>query len=101
MFGIDERRGAAVLLRLGDGVKRQRRLARAFRTIDLDDPAARQAADPQRDIEPSEPDEIASTCIASRLPSFIAEPLPKARSICASAASRAFCRSMLSLVPLS
>src|SRR5687768_8686684 len=43
---------------------------------------------------PSDPVEIASTCIASFDPSFIAEPLPKARSICASAASRAFCLSI-------
>jgi hypothetical protein len=39
---------------------------------------------------PSEPVEIVSTCIVSFCPSFIAEPLPNARSICASAASSAF-----------
>jgi hypothetical protein len=39
---------------------------------------------------PSEPVEIVSTCIVSFEPSFIAEPLPNARSICASAASSAF-----------
>src|SRR5438270_1362463 len=52
---------------------------------------------------PRLPLEIVSTSIFSRLPSFIAEPLPKARSICASAASRAFCRSIpeLSNLPLS
>jgi len=36
---------------------------------------------------------MASTFIASFWPSFIAEPLPNARSICASAASNAFWRS--------
>src|SRR5689334_15922922 len=38
---------------------------------------------------PSEPVEIASISRASRWPSFMIEPLPNARSICASAASRA------------
>ena len=44
---------------------------------------------------PRVPVEIVSISIFSRLPSFIAEPLPNARSICASAASSAFCRSMV------
>src|SRR3954469_16004442 len=44
---------------------------------------------------PRLPVEVVSISIFSRLPSFIAEPLPNARSICASAASSAFCRSML------
>src|SRR6266498_387456 len=39
-------------------------------------------------------DGIVSISIFSRLPSFIAEPLPNARSIWASAASSAFCRSI-------
>src|SRR6476661_5453952 len=43
---------------------------------------------------PRLPVEIVSTSIFSRLPSRIAEPLPNARSIWASAASSAFCRSM-------
>ena len=43
---------------------------------------------------PRLPVEIVSISILSRLPSFIAEPLPNARSIWASAASSAFCRSM-------
>ena len=52
VFGIDESGGAAGLLRLGDDMQRQRGLARAFRAVDLDHPAARQAADAERDIEP-------------------------------------------------
>ena len=52
MLGVDEGGGAAGLLRLGDGVQRQRRLARAFRPVNLDHPAARQAADAERDVEP-------------------------------------------------
>ncbi len=45
VFGIDEGGGAANLLRLGDDMQRQRRLARAFGTIDFDHAAAWQAAD--------------------------------------------------------
>ena len=51
MLGVDEGGDAARLLRLGDGVKRQRGLARAFRPVDLDDAAARQAAYAERDVE--------------------------------------------------
>jgi hypothetical protein len=51
VLGVDEGAGAAGLLRLGDHVQRQRRLARAFGSIDLDHPAARQAADPERDVQ--------------------------------------------------
>src|SRR3954463_6835134 len=49
---------------------------------------------------PSDPVEMVSISTASREPSFIALPLPKARSICARAASRAFCLSILSEVPV-
>ena len=52
MLGVDEGGDAAGLLRLGDRVQRQRGLARAFRPVDLDHPAARQAADAERDVEP-------------------------------------------------
>ena len=51
MLGVDEGGGAARLLRLGDDVEREGRLARAFRAVDLDDPAAGQAADTERDVE--------------------------------------------------
>src|ERR1700722_4528020 len=47
---------------------------------------------------PSEPVEITSLSVAaSREPSFMIEPLPNARSIWPSAASRAFCLSTVSL----
>ena len=52
MLGIDEGGRAADLLRFGNGVQRKRRLARAFRPVNFDHPAARQAADAKRDIEP-------------------------------------------------
>ena len=51
VLDVDERRGAAQLLRLGDDVERERRLTARFRSVDLDDPAARDAADPEREIE--------------------------------------------------
>ena len=51
MFGVDEGADAAVLLRFGDGVQRQRGLAGGFRPVDLDHTAARQAADAQGDVE--------------------------------------------------
>src|SRR5580700_6953973 len=51
MFGIDEGTDAALLLRFGQAVQRQRGLARRFGPVDLDDPAARQPADAERDIE--------------------------------------------------
>ena len=50
-LGVDEGAGTALLLRLGDDVQRERRLARAFRSVDFDDAALGQAADAQRDVE--------------------------------------------------
>src|SRR5215467_4352024 len=48
--------------------------------------------------KPKEPVEMTSvSAAASRDPSFIIEPLPKARSICPSAASKARCLSIVSL----
>jgi len=60
-------------------MQRQGGLAGRFRAVNLDDAAARQAARPR-----------------SRLPNFITEPLPNARSIWLSAASRARLRSLFS-----
>ena len=51
VLGVDEGRGAAELLRLGDDLQRQRGLAGGLRPVDLDHAAARQAADAERDIE--------------------------------------------------
>ena len=51
MFGVDEGANAALLLCFRDRLQRERRLAGAFRTIDLDDAAAWQAADAERDVE--------------------------------------------------
>ena len=52
VFGIDKRTIAAVLLRLSHRMQRQRRLARGFGAIDLDDPALGESPDAKPDIEP-------------------------------------------------
>jgi hypothetical protein len=92
VLGIDEGADAALLLRLGDGVQSQRGLAGRFGPVDLDHPAARQAADAERDIEAERAGgaRYRSSIDLSFLPSFMIEPLPKLRSIWESAASRAF-----------
>ncbi len=51
VLGVDEGAHAAARLGLGDGVQGQRRLAGRLRAVDLDDAAARQAADPEREVE--------------------------------------------------
>ena len=51
VLGVDVRAHAAVALRLGDDVHRERRLARGLGAEDLDDPPAGQAADPEREVE--------------------------------------------------
>ena len=51
MLGVDEGGGAAQLLDFRDHLQRERGLAGGFRTVDLDDAAARQAADAKRDVE--------------------------------------------------
>ena len=51
VLGVDERAHSAELLRLGEHVVDQRRLARGLRAEDLDDAPARDAADPEREVE--------------------------------------------------
>src|SRR5205814_3278711 len=51
VLGVDEGADAAPALRVGDPVVDESRLARGLRAEDLDDAAARQAADPEREIE--------------------------------------------------
>ena len=46
VLGVDERRDPALALRLGDDVQAHRRLSRSLGPEDLDDPAARDPADP-------------------------------------------------------
>ncbi len=51
VLGVDEGADAAQRLGLGDDVVDQRRLTGGLRAEDLDDPAARDAADPERQVE--------------------------------------------------
>jgi hypothetical protein len=51
VLGVDERRDAALPLRVRDGVQRDGRLAGGLRAVDLDDAALGQAADAERDVE--------------------------------------------------
>ena len=51
VLDVDEGGRAAVLLRLGDDVQRQRRLTARFRSVDFDDAAAREPADAEREVE--------------------------------------------------
>ena len=51
MLGVDEGADPAAALRLGDHVVDERRLARRLRAEDLDDAAARQPADAEREVE--------------------------------------------------
>ena len=51
VLGVDERAHAAELLRLGDHVVDERRLAGGLRAEDLDDAPARHAADAEREVE--------------------------------------------------
>ena len=51
MLDVDERGITAHLLPFRDAVQRERRLTGGFRPVDLDDSAARQAADAERKIQ--------------------------------------------------
>ncbi len=51
MLGVDEGAHAAELLRLGEHVIDQRRLAGRLRAEDLDDPPTRHAADSEGEVE--------------------------------------------------
>ena len=51
VFRVDEGADPAFLLGFGNAVKRERGLARAFRPVDLDDPAFGQAADAKGQIK--------------------------------------------------
>src|SRR5207245_2644877 len=55
VLGVDERGDAARLLRLGDHVQGQRSLAARRRSVDLDDAAAWNAADAEREVQRDAP----------------------------------------------
>src|SRR4029453_7652898 len=69
VLSVDERGCAAGALGVGDGVQCQRGLARCLGAIDLDDPAARQTTDAERDVE----SDGAGRDYLDRSPSLIAE----------------------------
>jgi hypothetical protein len=82
MLGVDEGADATPALSLGDHVVDEGRLAGGLRAEDLDDAAARQAADSKRETE-----------TAARSFIFMTDPLPNCRSIWPSATSSASCLS--------
>ena len=96
MLGVDEGADTALLLRLGQDLEGQSGLAGRLRPVNLDDAAARQPADAERDVEPERARGHGLHLDRRSLaPSRMIEPLPCIFSIWASAASRAFCLSML------
>ena len=55
MLGVDEGAGAAQLLHFGNDLQGERGFTRGLGPEDFDDPAARQAAHTERDIEAERP----------------------------------------------
>ena len=51
VLGVDEGADASAPLRLGHHVVDERRLPGGLRAVDLDDPAAREPADPEGEVE--------------------------------------------------
>ena len=92
VLGIDERADPATPLRLRDHVVDERRLARRLRAEDLDHPPAREAADPERQVERERAgrDRCDRVCALSLI--LMTDPLPNCRSIWPSATSSASSR---------
>jgi hypothetical protein len=78
----------------GDDLQRERGLAGGLGPVDLDDAAARQAADAERDVEvePVEMTSMSSIALRPASPRRMTEPLPNCFSIWPSAALSAFLR---------
>ena len=74
VLGVDERADAAARLGLGDDVVDERRLARRLGAEDLDDPPARDPADPEREVERQRPGRDRVDRDAALSPSRITEP---------------------------
>ena len=90
VLGVDEGADPAARLGLGDDVVDQRRLSRGLRAEDLDDPAARHAADAERQVERERRRSGSprpGPCCRRRAAS--ASPAPNSRSIWVTAASSA------------
>ena len=91
VLGVDEGAHAARALRLGDRVQRQRRLARRLGAVDLDDAAARQAADAEREVEADRAGRDRRRSRRCRRPtSGMIAPLPNCFSMAAMAPATAF-----------
>ena len=94
VFGVNEGRQAAGLLRIGDDVEHERGFAGGFRAENFDDPPAGKTATPSAGRTKSTPVEITEMgTIASFDPNRMIEPLPNCFSICANANSIALPRS--------
>ena len=91
VFGVDERAHAAGALGLGDGLQGEGGLARRLGAVDLDHPAAGQAAHAQGQVQADRAggDDRRSRW-ASSLPSAMMAPLPNCFSMAATAAATAF-----------
>jgi hypothetical protein len=89
VLGVDERRDAAGLLGVGDDGERERGLTRGLRAEDLDDPAPRDAATAQREVEREGTGRDAGIARYASSSRRMIEPLPKDFSICPRARSRA------------
>ena len=98
VLGVDEGGHAAGALRVGDDVEAERGLAARLRAEDLDDPAARHAADAERQVERHRAGrDRPRSLLAPRSPRRMIAPRPNCFSICRMAASTARARSPVSL----
>ena len=86
MLRVHECRRAAGLLRLGDHLQGDGRLARRFRPEDFDHAPAGESADAERRVERNDPVGITEIgTMASFDPRRMIEPLPNCFSICETA----------------
>ena len=93
VLGVDVGAHAAVALGLGDDMGGEGRLPRRLRTEDLDDAAARQTADAEREVEREGARGDGLDTDVTRSPRRMIEPLPNCFSIWPRAMSRALSRS--------
>ena len=90
VLGVNERRDASGFLSVRDGMQRQGRFTAAFRSVDLDNPAAGEAADAKRHVERDGPGRDHLDGRAGVVAEPHDRPRPNCRSIWASAVSRDF-----------
>ena len=91
VLGVDEGRRAAQLLRLRNDMQRDGRLTGGLGSIDLHDPAARDAAHAERIVQlDAAGGDDRNRDLGARVSSFMTAPLPNCFSIWLSAISSAF-----------